>query len=470
MSNDDELGQIESDAAASAIPLIPMDADRYADWLGGQPETSRAWLEAIGFEPKEGKLALLPAENGELAAALIGTDAELSFWSFGDLSTRLPANTFRIKGELTDQQATDAALAWSLGSYRFERYTTGTAETETDKPRPKLVLPENADGDIVAGLTAAMFLSRDLINTPAADMGPPELAEAAKTLAAQHGATCKVLVGEELLANNYPSIHAVGRAAAKAPRLIDLTWGDDKAPKLTLVGKGVCFDTGGLDLKGAAGMLKMKKDMGGAAAMLGLASAVMSTGLPVRLRLLIPAVENAVDGSAYRPGDILTTRKGITVEIGNTDAEGRVVLCDALAEGDGEEPDLMIDCATLTGAARVALGPDLPALFCDDDDVAAAICGHGEAVRDHLWRLPLFAGYKKKLDSPVADMNNVSSGAFAGAITAALYLQSFVDKTNVWAHIDSYGWNDDNRPGRPKGGEALALRALFAMLRERYPA
>ncbi|HZD25433.1 MAG TPA: leucyl aminopeptidase family protein, partial [Alphaproteobacteria bacterium] len=283
-----------------------------------------------------------------------------------------------------------------------------------------------------------------------------------------HGAAHEVIVGEDLLERNYPAIHAVGRAAARAPRLIDLTWGEPDAPKLTLVGKGVCFDTGGLDLKPSAGMLKMKKDMGGAATLLGLASMVMDAGLPLRLRLLIPAVENSVSGAAYRPGDILRTRRGLSVEVGNTDAEGRIVLCDALAEADGEEPALLIDCATLTGAARVALGPDLPALFTDDEALAADLLERGTALSDPLWRLPLHAPYAEKLKSKVADLNNVSDGPFAGAVTAALYLRAFVERTAAWAHIDTYAWNDQARPGRPAGGEPLAMRALFGLIAQRF--
>jgi leucyl aminopeptidase len=294
-------------------------------------------------------------------------------------------------------------------------------------------------------------------------MGPPHLAEAAKDIARAHKAKFNVIVGDDLLKKNYPAIHAVGRAAARPPRLIELAWGNS-GPRLTLVGKGVCFDSGGLDLKTAAGMLLMKKDMGGAALMLALAQMIMDAGLKIRLRLLIPAVENAVDGNAYRPLDVIRTRKGITVEIGNTDAEGRVILCDALAEAQSDKPDLILDAATLTGAARVALGPDLPALFCNDDDVADALLRHGRAEDDPMWRMPLHKGYRRMLDSKVADINNVSDGPYAGAITAALYLQEFIDPGTPWAHIDTMAWNTRDRPGRPEGGEALGLRALFAFV------
>jgi leucyl aminopeptidase len=316
----------------------------------------------------------------------------------------------------------------------------------------------------------AIYLARDLINTPASDLGPAELAAAAETVATRFGAAFRTIEGDRLLAENYPAIHAVGRASPRAPRLIELVWGEAGAPKLTLVGKGVCFDTGGLDLKNSQGMLLMKKDMGGAAVTLGLAQAVMAEGLPVRLRLLIGAVENSVDGSAFRPGDVLSTRKGLTVEVGNTDAEGRLVLADLLAEGDREQPELMIDCATLTGAARVALGPDLPALFTPDDRLADDLIAAGQAAFEPLWRLPLHQPYREMLDSAVADINNAGSGGFAGAITGALFVKEFVTETKAFAHLDIYAWNPKDQPGRPKGGEATALRALLALIRRRFAA
>ena len=307
-----------------------------------------------------------------------------------------------------------------------------------------------------------------MINTPAEDMGPEQLAEAVLAVANTHGAAANVIVGDELLRHNYPTIHIVGRASARAPRLIDLRWGDEAAPKVTLVGKGVCFDTGGLDLKPREAMLEMKKDMGGAAVTLALASALMSANTPVRLRLLIPAVENSVAGNAYRPRDIVRTRGGKTVEIGNTDAEGRLILCDALTEADSEKPDLLIDCATLTGAARVALGPELQALYCDDDAVADGLLKAGTQVADPLWRMPLWRPYRKLIDGKCADLNNVAQGTFAGSIIAALYLAEFVSTSTRWAHLDIYGSNPATKPGRPEGGEATAMRALYAYLRGRY--
>jgi len=330
-----------------------------------------------------------------------------------------------------------------------------------------LVMPKNAHRGAVEAQVDAVTLVRNLINTPAADMGPPELATAAKQVAERFGAKFRVVQGK-VLKEQFPAVHAVGRAADKAPRLIDMTWGKAKHPKVTLVGKGVCFDTGGLNLKPAAGMRWMKKDMGGAAVVLGLAHLIMSAGLPVRLRTIIPAVENNVSGNAYRPGDVLRTRKGVSIEIGNTDAEGRIVLADGLALADEEDPDLVIDCATLTGAARVALGADLPAMFCNDDAFADDLNAAADRVADPLWRLPLWQPYRRLLDTPIADINNAGTGGFAGAITAALFLGTFVERAKTWVHLDLYGWNDTDRPGRPRGGEAMAMRALFDVIRRRF--
>jgi leucyl aminopeptidase len=330
------------------------------------------------------------------------------------------------------------------------------------------VWPENADRGRVERLAAAVFLARDLANTPAGDLGPEELAGEAMRVAKAAGARHRVIVGDDLLAENYPTIHAVGRASTRAPRLVDIVWGDEAAPKVTLVGKGVCFDTGGLDLKTASGMRLMKKDMGGAAIVLGLAQAIMDTGLPVRLRVLLPCVENAVSGNAMRPLDIVRTRKGLTVEVGNTDAEGRLILCDALAEASTENPELLIDMATLTGAARVALGPELAALFCNDQALAKGLLAAAVAEEDPMWRMPLWRPYRKMIDSKVADINNVSESTHAGAITAALYLQEFVDPGIPWAHLDVMAWNPQSRPGRPEGAEATALRALYAHIAQRF--
>jgi leucyl aminopeptidase len=330
------------------------------------------------------------------------------------------------------------------------------------------VWPENADRKLVERLAGAVFLARDLAVTPASDMGPAELAEAAEKVAKAEGALCRIVVGDELLAENYPTIHAVGRASTRPPRLVDITWGDESAPKVTLVGKGVCFDTGGLDLKPASGMLNMKKDMAGAAIVLGLGQAIMQAGLKVRLRVLLPCVENSVAGNAMRPRDIIKTRKGLTVEIGNTDAEGRLILCDALSEASDEKPEMIIDAATLTGAARVALGPELPALFCNNDALANALIAAGEAEDDPMWRMPLYKPYRRLIDSKIADLNNVSDGPQGGAITAALYLNEFVDPAVPWAHLDVLAWNNRSRPGRPEGAEAQTLRAVYAHIADRF--
>jgi leucyl aminopeptidase len=383
-------------------------------------------------------------------------------WALAGLSETLPEGNYRLEGVPKGGDPSQVALGWALGTYAFTRYH------ERKAGKARLVWPEGADHGLVERLAGAIFLARDLVNTPASDMGPAELAAAAVQVAETAGARHRVVAGDALLAENYPTIHAVGRASERAPRLVDIVWGAEDAPKVTLVGKGVCFDSGGLDLKTAAGMRMMKKDMAGAAIMLGLARAIMQAGLRLRLRVLLPLVENAVSGNAMRPLDIVRTRKGITVEIGNTDAEGRLILCDALAEASTERPEMLVDAATLTGAARVALGPELPALFCNDDKLAAGLLAAGAAEDDPLWRMPLWRPYRKLIDSKVADVNNVSESPHAGAITAALYLQEFVDPGIPWAHIDVMAWNTRSRPGRPEGAEAQTLRALYAHIAGRF--
>jgi leucyl aminopeptidase len=384
-------------------------------------------------------------------------------WGLAGLSETLPPGAYRLGGVPEGTDASHLALGWALGTYAFDLY-----RKNEKKEGARLVWPEGADRGFVERLASAVCLARDLINTPASDLGPAELAEAAERVAASAGAKCRVIIGDALLAENYPTIHAVGRASNRAPRLVDITWGEASAPKVTLVGKGVCFDTGGLDLKPASGMRMMKKDMGGAAIALALGQAIMQAGLPVRLRLLLPLVENSVSGNAMRPLDIVRTRKGITVEIGNTDAEGRLILCDALAEACSENPAMLADIATLTGAARVALGPELPALFCNDDALAAGLIEGGAAEDDPLWRMPLWRPYRKMIESKAADINNVSEAPYAGAITAALYLQEFVEPEIPWAHIDVMAWNTRARPGRPEGAEAQTLRALYAHIARRF--
>jgi leucyl aminopeptidase len=382
-------------------------------------------------------------------------------WVAGSLPGALPPGRYRLDPEPEAEAASRHALAWALGSYTFTRYR------RREKTFAHLVWPEGVDRAAVGRAAGATCFVRDLVNTPACDLGPAERAEAALDLAGEFGAKAEVVVGDDLLARNWPAVHAVGRASARAPRLVDLAWGEEGAPLVAVVGKGVCFDSGGLDLKPSSAMLNMKKDLGGAAHALGLARMVMAARLPVRLRVLIPAVENAVSGDAFRPMDVLRTRKGLTVEVGNTDAEGRLILCDALHEAAQDRPDLLIDFATLTGAARVALGPELPALFCNDDALAADFLDAGAAVADPLWRLPLHRGYRRMLDSKVADINNAGSGGFAGAITAALFLQAFVPDGVRWAHVDTFAWNPSSRPARPEGGEAFGMRAAFRLL-ERY--
>lgn len=442
-----------------ATPIIPVTRDAYDGWLKAQEPPQRAWVAESGFRAQPGTFCLIPGAAGRLAQVVLVTDDSEPIWSFAGLPATLPPGTYRLDQGARPGAATQSALGWALGCYAFTRYK------ENGRDFARLVWPKAADQDLVTHTAEAIALVRDLVNTPANDMGPAQLAEAARALAKRHKAKCSVIVGDTLLKRNYPAIHAVGRAAAEEPRLIDLHWGS-RGPKVTLVGKGVCFDSGGLDLKPAAGMKLMKKDMGGAAHVLGLASLIMAQKLPLQLRVLIPAVENAVSGNAFRPLDVLRTRKGLTVEVGNTDAEGRLILCDALAEADSAAPDLLIDFATLTGAARVALGPDLPALFSNDDKLAGLILRSGASEGDPVWRLPLHKGYRSGLDSKVADIGNISNSPYGGAITAALFLESFVSPKTRWAHLDIMAWNVAARPGRPEGGEAMGLRAVYAAIAE----
>ncbi|MBK1839394.1 leucyl aminopeptidase family protein [Azospirillum sp. YIM B02556] len=449
------------------VALTPVTKAGLADWLSAQSPAVASWVKAVGFTGEAGSTVFLPGPDGAVAHVLAGVSAVDDLWAFAGLPSSLPAGSYRIdskiEGALDARAATRAALGWALGSYRFSRY-----KKQPEKGFANLVWPAEADRGEVERAATATWLVRDLVNTPACDMGPAELAQAAQDLAVEFDAAVEVIVGQDLLDRDYPAIHAVGRASPRAPRLVDLRWGNPDHPKVTIVGKGVCFDTGGLDLKPSSGMLMMKKDMGGAAHALALGRMIMMAGLPVRLRVLVPAVENVVSGDSFKPLDVLKTRKGLTVEVGNTDAEGRLILCDALAEADSEKPDLLIDFATLTGAARVALGPDLPALMCNDDQLANDLTEAGTAVDDPMWRLPLWAPYRKGLDSKVADINNVTTNGFAGAITAGLFLQEFVSKGTSWAHLDTYAWNGSARPGRPEGGEALGLRAAYAVIAKRF--
>ncbi len=449
----------------AAVVITPIRKGDLAGWLEGETPMVRAWVESVRFSGEAGSVSLMADDRGSLRRVLFGLGDGADPWVFAHLPGKLPPAIYRIEPEPEPERATWAATAWSLATYAFDRYR-GRSDTEW----PRLAWPAAADRAAVERVACATALVRDLVNIPAGDLGPAELTGAVETVASHHAARCRVLVGEELLRDGYPMIHAVGRASARAPRLADLVWGDESAPKVTIVGKGVVFDSGGLDIKPASGMKLMKKDMGGAAHALGLAKMVMTAGLPVRLRVLIPAVENAVSGSAFRPLDVLRSRKGLSVEVGNTDAEGRLVLADALTDADSEKPDLLLDFATLTGAARTALGPELPALFSNDDALAEELLRHGREQNDPMWRLPLWSPYRRMLDSKVADINNASDSPFAGAITAALFLQEFVSAETPWAHLDLFAWNPATRPGRPEGGEAMTLRAAFALLAARFGA
>jgi len=451
------------DDTDGAVPLTALTKGQFVAWRDAASAHERAWASAVGFTAEPGKTVLVPDREGRLGRVVVGTsENEAAMWAVAGLSETLPEGSYRLDPPSTDSDPSRVALGWALGTYRFTRYHAKPAG------KAQLVWPDGADRSLVERLAGAVFLARDLATTPASDMGPEELAAAAQRVAKAEGAVCRIVVGDALLAENYPTIHAVGRASSRPPRLVDITWGDESAPKVTLVGKGVCFDTGGLDLKPAASMLNMKKDMAGAAIMLGLGQAIMQAGLNVRLRILLPCVENAVSGHAMRPRDIVKTRKGVTVEIGNTDAEGRLILCDALSEAADEKPAIVVDAATLTGAARVALGPDLPALFCNDETVAAGLLAAAAAEDDPMWRMPLYKPYRRLIDSKIADLNNVSEGPQAGAITAALYLNEFVDATVPWAHLDVMAWNGRSRPGRPEGAEAQTLRAVYTYIAGRF--
>jgi leucyl aminopeptidase len=448
---------------AYAIPVWFVTAATFPKISKALDAHARSFVKASGFAPKAGQHLLLPARNGGLAGVLFGLesrDQPKDLLLPGRLAGVLPRGSYRFANAPHDARL--AALAFALGSYRFARYRKA-------EERPvKLVVPAGVDGNELLRIVDGVTLARDLINTPANDLGPAELEQAVRTLARRHGAKVSAIVGDKLLSAKLPLIHAVGRAAARAPRLIDMSWGRPKHPKVTLVGKGVCFDTGGLDIKSDSGMLNMKKDMGGAATVLALAHMIMDRGLKVRLRVLIPAVENSVSGSAFRPRDVYRSRKGLTVEIGNTDAEGRLILADALALADEETPALIVDMATLTGAARVALGPDLPPFYTEDDALADRLTRCATAESDPLWRMPLWRPYDAMLDSKVADINNVSGGSFAGSVTAALFLRRFVSAAKSWLHIDLFAWNASAKPGRPEGGECQTARALYALLAARY--
>ncbi len=451
------------ETTAGALPLVVLPKDAVDGWLARQPIAVTSWLKASGFKAEVGKVALIPGAEGTVAQAVAVAGDMGDPYALADLSTRLPEGSVWQTQGLGTVEAAALALGWALGAYRFETYRSKKAA-----PTARLVWPEAVDRAELTATLAAIAQVRDLINQPANHLGPAELAAAAIALADQYGASHREIVGDSLLRENFPAIYAVGHGSDRAPRLVDFTWGPEDAPRLTLVGKGVVFDTGGYDLKPSSNMLLMKKDMGGAAHALGLARMVMAANLPVRLRVLLPIVENMVSGRAFRPMDVVPTRKGLTIEIGNTDAEGRVILADALALGAADKPMMMLDFATLTGAARVAVGADMPALFSNDDALAGELLAAGERCFDPMWRLPLHKGYEKMIRGKVADITNAPASSFGGAITAALFLQRFVEPGVSWAHFDLFGWNAAPSLGRPEGGEAFALRAIFDVIKRRF--
>lgn len=458
------IGDLFTAQASGALPLYAVSQAMLEGALSGPLERHAAWLKASGFTAGAGKIQLLPGADGALAGAALGLGANDDPFAVAALSSQLPAGTYALALVPPGSDPNKLALGWAMGAYAFSRYKA----QERAKMRPVLVWPQGSDGGHVVRVAEGLFLARDLVNTPANEMGPAELAEAASAVARDYGATISVIEGRALIEKNYPMIWAVGAGSPRAPRFVELTWGLPSRPRVVLVGKGVCFDSGGLDIKPSSAMATMKKDMGGAAAVLGLARMVMDAKLPVALSVLIPAVENSVSGEAYRPGDVLKSRKGLTVEVGNTDAEGRLVLADALAHGDALIPDLMVCMATLTGAARVATGFDLPPFFTADDALAGELMRASQAEADAMWRLPLWRGYRPLIEGKVADLTNNPDSAHAGAITAALFLERFVEKAKSFVHFDIAAWNDRAKPGRPVGGEAQAIRAIFAVLKARY--
>jgi leucyl aminopeptidase len=456
---------VASGVVTDACPLIVLDRATYPAWQAAQTASTQAWLDANSFNPSPGCFLLVPGTDGRALFTVASICDAGDPLALAHLPLLLPAGTYQL--DTDSPVAVDPSLlmlGWGLGAYRFDRYVAPT------RPPARLVLEdsdvENAEAFAVL---RASLLVRDLVNTPTEHMGPADLEAVAQRLAQAYGGELEVTVGDDLLTMNFPTIHAVGRASHRAPRLIELNWGDAAHPHVAIIGKGVCFDTGGLDIKSHEGMRNMKKDMGGAAHALALAQLVMTLGLPIRFTLLVPAVENSIGGNAFRPGEVIVTRQGLSVEVDNTDAEGRLVLCDALAYAVEKKPALILDFATLTGAARVALGPDLPALYCNDEALAADYLSAGERSRDRIWRMPLWRPYLAYLKSNVADLANGGPTRMAGSIIAALYLERFVPESQPWAHLDQYAWNDNDRPGKPFGGDAQGLRAALALLQKRFP-
>jgi leucyl aminopeptidase len=452
-----------TDSAAQAVPIHALRTAEWSQWSESRPEALKRMAAAHDFKAQPGRILLVPATDGSIERVLFGVGDKANALSMGSLAQNLPSGDYRIAAAPREFSATLVAVAWGLGAYAFERYK------KRKRPAPKLAPPEGADMAEAQRIVSAAWLVRDLVNTPTNDMGPDALHAAAEKVARENGAVFEAIVGDELIAQNYPLIHAVGRAAAQPPRLLHLSWGDAGAPRLALVGKGVTFDTGGLDIKPSAGMRLMKKDMGGAAHALALAQAVMQSGLKVKLDVYLAVVENAISADAFRPGDVIASRKGPTVEIDNTDAEGRLILADALTRACEEEPVLLLDFATLTGAARTALGPDLPPFFTGDDALAAELAQASIETADPIWRMPLWDAYEGDMDSSIADMKNTGDGAFAGAIFGALFLRRFVNVAS-WAHFDVYAWAPREKPSRPQGGEAQALRACLKVIKARFGA
>lgn len=460
----DAFFRFDDPQAAQALPIYAVRPSDLDALLADLPPLAAGFARANDFSAATGTLQVLPDADGTIGGYIAGLGVDGNPFHLAKLARTLPAGAYQIQ-RLTDDEMEPALRGFALGHYWFHRYKSHAPDPDE---RPRLVLPKGFDASRITLIANGAHIARNLINIPACDMGPEALEIAAIDIATAHGASTQVFTGHELLREDFPMIHAVGRAAASAPRLIDIRWGDLDAPKVTLVGKGVTFDTGGLDLKPGSAMALMKKDMGGAANVLGLAQMIMEAKLPIRLRVLLPTVENAIGAGAFRPGDILRSRKGLTVEIGNTDAEGRLILADALAYGDEEAPELMIDLATLTGAARVALGPDVPPFYTNDNALAQDLAQAQHDAMDALWQMPLYPPYDDMLSSKIADVNHISAGGFAGSITAALFLQRFVNRAKSWLHIDIYGWTPKNLPECPEGGRDQAIRAIFHMLEKRY--
>ncbi|MBX3511670.1 MAG: leucyl aminopeptidase family protein [Hyphomonadaceae bacterium] len=447
----------------AAVPIHALRSGEWKAWIERHSETMRRLAAAHDFHAQNGRILLVPATDGAIERVLFGVGEKANAMVMGALAQHLPAGDYRIASAPREFSATNVAIAWGLGAYAFERYK------KRKRPAPRLAAPEGADMAEAERIVAASWLARDLVNTPTNDMGPEALQAAVFAVAEAHGAVLEAIVGDDLITQNYPLIHAVGRAAAQAPRLLHLSWGKSDAPRLALVGKGVTFDTGGLDIKPSAGMRMMKKDMGGAAHALALAQIVMSAKLPVKLDLFLPVVENAIGGDAFRPGDVIKSRLGPTIEIDNTDAEGRLILADALARASEDKPALLVDFATLTGAARTALGPELPPFYANDEALAAELAQASGETCDPIWRMPLWDNYESDMDSPIADLKNTGDGAFAGSIYAALFLRRFV-AAPAWVHFDIFAWAPKERPARPAGGEAQALRATWRVIRQRFGA